>query len=91
MTRAHLLAAARRDAEAAAALENPFYISLPFGIDGLRMLQRGRVAERLGRREVALESYQWVADIWRRADPELQPYVTEAREALARLTAERPS
>jgi hypothetical protein len=89
LTRADLLAAAGRDAEAAAQLEHPFIISLPLGLDGLRMMQRGRVAERLGRREVALESYQWVADMWRRADPELQPYVTEARAALARLTAER--
>jgi hypothetical protein len=32
-----------------------------------------------------------VGSIWRHADPELQPYVTQAREALARLTAERPS
>ena len=27
--------------------------------------------------------------MWRRADPELEPYVTEAREGLARLTAEQ--
>ena len=91
LTRANLLAAARHDAEAAAQLENPFVIAFPLGVDGLRMLQRGRVAERLGRREVALESYQWVADMWRHADPELQPFVAEARAALARLTAERPS
>jgi hypothetical protein len=38
---------------------------------------------------VALESYQWVADVWRHADPELQPYVTEARAALEWLTAEQ--
>jgi tetratricopeptide (TPR) repeat protein len=50
------------------------------------MLERGRVAEQLGEREKAVESYRYVAEAWRRADPELQPYATEAREALARLT-----
>ena len=89
-TRANLLAAAGRYAEAAEVLERPSVIGLPIGSDALRMLQRGRVAERLGRREVALESYTWVANVWRTADPELQPYVTEARAGLARLTAERP-
>jgi hypothetical protein len=29
-----------------------------------------------------------VAEVWRHADPELQPYVTEARQALSRLTSE---
>ena len=53
-----------------------------------RVMQRGRVAERLHRREVAMESYQWVADMWQHADPELRPVVDEARAALERLTAE---
>ncbi len=51
----------------------------------LATLERGRIAERLGEREKAMESYGFVTDVWRRADPELQPYVTEAREALERL------
>jgi hypothetical protein len=88
-TRANLLVAAGRDAEAAKQLENPFVIGFPVALDVLRMMQRGRVAERLGRREVAVESYQWVADMWHHADPELQPVVDEARAALERLTAER--
>jgi hypothetical protein len=90
LTRANLLVAAGRDAEAAKQLEHPFAIGFSLGIDVLRMMQRGRVAERLGRRDVAVESYQWVADVWHHADPELQPYVAEARGALERLTAERP-
>jgi hypothetical protein len=49
--------------------------------------QHGRVAERLGERENAIESYRFVREAWRRADPELQPYVSEAREALARRPA----
>jgi hypothetical protein len=88
-TRANLLVAAGRDAEAAKQLENPFLIGFPVALDVLRMMQRGRVAERLGRREVAAESYPWVADVWHHADPELQPVVDEARAGLERLTAER--
>jgi hypothetical protein len=51
-------------------------------------LERGRVAERLGEREKAIESYRFVTEAWRRPDPELQPFVAEARQALGRLTAE---
>jgi hypothetical protein len=51
-------------------------------------LERARVAEQLGDRETASRDYQYVADVWRHADPQLQPYVTEAREALARLAGE---
>jgi len=32
--------------------------------------------------------YRYVAKVWRHADPELQPHVAEAREALERLTRE---
>jgi hypothetical protein len=52
-------------------------------------LLRGRIAERIGEPERAIESYGWVAGMWRNADPQLRPYVTEARDGLARLTAER--
>ena len=51
-------------------------------------LLRGRVAERIGEREQAIRSYSGVVGMWRRPDPELEPYVAEAREGLARLTAE---
>jgi hypothetical protein len=57
--------------------EGPLYV--------LGMLDRARVAESLGEREKAMQSYQFVVDVWRRADPELQPYVVEALKALARL------
>ena len=36
-------------------------------------------------REKAIESYRFVTEAWRRPDPELQPYVSEARDGLARL------
>ena len=56
--------------------------------EGLWRLQRGRALERLGEKEKALEDYQFVVDVWRKADTELQPYVSEARDALVRLTKE---
>jgi hypothetical protein len=54
----------------------------------LGVLEQGRIAEGLGERHKAIDSYQFVADAWRRADPQLQPFVVEARNALARLTRE---
>lgn len=51
----------------------------------LATLDLGRIAERLGEREQATERYRFVTEVWRQADPELEPYVTEAREALERL------
>jgi tetratricopeptide (TPR) repeat protein len=47
-------------------------------------LKRGEIAERLGDRATAVEKYQFVIDAWRRADPELQPFVAQARAGLAR-------
>jgi serine/threonine-protein kinase len=57
--------------------------------DVLWYLERGRVAERLDDRPRALEAYRYVTAAWLHADPELQPYVAEARAGLERLTAER--
>jgi len=83
-----LLASRGRDREAIAILDQ----GLPnFWVTPLRVvwaLERARVAERLGDRGKALEGYQYVADAWRRADPELEPYVREAKGGLQRLTAE---
>jgi hypothetical protein len=57
----------------------------------LATLELGRIAERLGDRRKAAECYGFVRAMWRRPDPELVPYVTEAREGLARLgVSERP-
>jgi serine/threonine-protein kinase len=53
------------------------------------VLEGARAAERLGERTAAIRAYQFVADAWRHADPELQPYVAEARGALERLTQEQ--
>ena len=54
----------------------------------LATLERGRLAEQLGETERARESYRFVMAIWRRADAELEPYVSEARAALERLSGD---
>ena len=50
--------------------------------------EQAQVAERLGRRDEALRSYQFVVDMWRHPNQELSSYVTEARGGLQRLTQE---
>jgi tetratricopeptide (TPR) repeat protein len=64
---------------------NPFYF-WPF--DALALLDHAGLAERLGKRDEAIEDYRYLVGMWRDADPELQKYVTQARNALARLSAE---
>ncbi len=54
----------------------------------LGVLEQARIAESLGERQKAIDSYQFVVDVWRRSDPELQPYVVEARNALTRLASD---
>jgi hypothetical protein len=54
----------------------------------LGVLERGRIAEGLGEHRKAIDSYRFVVDVWRHADPELEPYVREARAGLKRLAAE---
>lgn len=48
--------------------------------------QLARILERTGRPAEAREAYQFVADAWRNADPELQPVVEDARQSAIRLT-----
>jgi hypothetical protein len=76
-----------RDKEAADVFEG-HYPPFMSPVQGLWRLQRARVFERLGRTEEALEDYRFAASVWQHGDPELQPYVTEAKQALARLTSE---
>jgi hypothetical protein len=66
----------------------PTPVGAPQPIQVLWVLERGRVAERLGSRTAALSTYQSVADVWQHADTALQPYVGQARDGLRRL---RPS
>ncbi len=87
LTRVQLLVATGQDAEAARLLERRLS-QWPHGLEIVWTLERGQVNERLGNREVAVDAYQFVADAWRHADPDLQGYVDEAKVGLARLTAE---
>jgi hypothetical protein len=52
------------------------------------LLERARLADRLGDRPTAVHYYRFVLQSWLHADPELQPFVAEARAALQRLGAE---
>jgi len=53
--------------------------------DAMWTLERARARERVGRRSEAIDDYKFIIDVWRHADPELQRYVREARDAVARL------
>jgi DNA-binding SARP family transcriptional activator len=89
-TLAQLLTERRRYREAWRMLQGEFPGAplAPFGTEVLWVLLRGRVAERLGEHDRAIRSYAWVAGMWRNADPELQPFVREARDGFGRLTRE---
>jgi serine/threonine-protein kinase len=83
---ARLLAARGEDRKAASLLDRYRWSNSVFFV--IATMERGQIAERLGERNLAVENYQRVVDFWRRADPELQPYVREAQDGLARLTGE---
>ena len=85
--KAHLLVEVRRDPEAGVLFDRtPFFNGENRSAGSvLGVLQRGRVAEQQRDREKAIQCYQLVLDLWRHADPELQPYVEEARAGLARV------
>jgi tetratricopeptide (TPR) repeat protein len=90
LARARALAAQGRLREAAVAYER---LAFPLDIAPLPdmvvvALERGRLSERLDRREDAIAAYSFVVDAWRRADAGLLPVVEEARDALARLAKE---
>jgi eukaryotic-like serine/threonine-protein kinase len=91
-TQARLEAARREDRKAAATIDrwvaDNWDRGLPTPVIVLARLERAHLAERLGQRELAARHYQFVSAMWRDADPGLQPFVTEAREGLQRLTAE---
>jgi hypothetical protein len=87
LTRVRLLSARGEDRQAGALLESQLVAVLtPFEV--VWALERGRVAERLGEREKAINAYRYVAGAWRHADPELHPSVAEAKAAIQRLSGE---
>jgi hypothetical protein len=79
---------ARRDREAAKLLDQAPCCARNSPLEVVLELDRARLAERRGDVPRAIEGYRYVVGMWRHADPELQPFVTEARQALKRLTAE---
>lgn len=87
LTLAQLLSARREDAKASRLLDR-LLAELYGPSEVLWTLERARVAERLGNRDKAANDYQYVAAVWRHADPQLQPYVSEAKEGLARVIGE---
>jgi hypothetical protein len=87
LTLAQLLSARHEDEKAERLLER-WLIPLEVPSQVLWALERARVAERRGDPAKASRDYQYVAEAWRHADPQLLPYVAEAREALARLAGE---
>ena len=87
-TLASLLVAVGRYRQAEARLERRWPGSTACGNgfdDVMWTLQRARVYDRLGRHQEAAADYRLVADAWKTADPELQPYVRESLTALGRL------
>jgi hypothetical protein len=86
LAEAQLLEAQHKDREALVILSK-------IGLGGslyqnAMLLERARVAERLGERAIAIDGYLYVANAWAPGDSVLQPYVKEARAALKRLNAE---
>jgi eukaryotic-like serine/threonine-protein kinase len=89
LTEARLLQAAGEERRAIELLERWVGVQSDLSPpDPLAVLERARLAERLGDRDKAVKSYQFVAKVWRNADPELQAYVMKARTGLERLTGE---
>lgn len=88
VTEGRILARQGRSEDALRLLERAFPLDWQGPVFVLTTLERGALAEKLGQTDLALTSYQFVADVWRHADPELMPYVNQARQGLARLTSE---
>ncbi len=54
-------------------------------IEPLSQRQLGKIYEQLEEYDKARESYEYFVEYWKNADPELQPIVEEARQAIIRL------
>jgi len=74
-----LLAATGRDSAATWVWDRIYDRRVPL------MLERARLAERLGDRPRAVHYFRFVLQAWLHADPEFQPVVAEAQSALRRL------
>lgn len=49
-----------------------------------------KIYEQLGEYDKALESYEYFVHYWQDADPELQPMVAEAQQAIVRVKGLQP-
>jgi tetratricopeptide (TPR) repeat protein len=75
-------------AAAAARRTRQYYVYIPFLATYYR--EAGRLAERAGERDRAIEGYARYLDLRKDAEPALQEEVNQVKQALARLTAEKP-
>jgi tetratricopeptide (TPR) repeat protein len=76
-------------------LSTPFFAKPELGLDPVRVPaiheRLGQLYESMGKTDRAAEQYRAFIDLWKNADPNLQPRVTDAKRRLARLTsAEKP-
>ena len=84
LTSARLLAAAGKFGVADKILRQRLF-SLLTPTEIVMALERGKVAQAMGRPEIALRSFQLVANAWGRGDPEVQALVRDAQERIRRL------
>ena len=61
------------------------------GISPVTQYALGRIEDAAGNKAAAIDAYGRFLKLWDKADPSLQPRITEAKEALARLTGEPKS
>jgi len=76
-------------------LSTPFWLKVTAQLDPIRLPaireRLGQLYEAKGNTEKAAENYRAFIELWKNADPELQPRVAAAKERLKKLTpAERP-
>ena len=76
-------------------LSTPYWLKTDPDMDPVRLPavheRLGQLYESLGNTEKAVEHYRAFIELWKNADAELQPRVTDARKRLARLTpVEKP-
>jgi tetratricopeptide (TPR) repeat protein len=71
-------------------LATPYWDKLNANMDPLRVPaireRLGQLYESMGKTDKAIENYRAFIELWKNADPELQPRVADARKRLARLT-----
>jgi tetratricopeptide (TPR) repeat protein len=76
-------------------LSTPYWLKTDAEMDPVRLPaiheRLGQLYESMGNTEKAVQHYRAFIDLWKNADAELQPRVTDARKRLARLTpVEKP-